>query len=166
MSSVLGPVVASQALGTAKAVMKRQKRHILIVDDFKDTREMYEHSLSHRGFRVAVACDGQEALDKAFELQPDLIVMDLSMPVMNGWQATRRLKADERSKHIPIVMLTASPLGGLTPALVEAGFEAVLIKPCLPDDMVAEIRRVLKAHGKQDASSASGITPGSAESPD
>ena len=125
--------------------MKSGKEHILIVDDFKDTRELYGCFLPLRGFRVSLGSNGQEALDTAFADPPDLIIMDLSMPVMNGWEATRRLKADPRTKHIPVVMLTATPMNGLTPMLVEAGFDAVLVKPCMPDEVVTEIRRALDA---------------------
>ena len=127
--------------------------HMLVVDDFSDALVMCRLFLSLRGVRVTLASDGQEAIDKAAQHRPHLIHMDLSLPVVSGWEATRRLKADERTKHIPIVMLTASPLSGLTPALAEAGFEAVLIKPCLPDQMVAEIVRILEAgRSKNDAS--------------
>lgn len=125
--------------------MKSGEEHVLIVDDFKDTRELYGCFLPLRGFPVSLASNGQEALDVAFADPPDLIIMDLSMPVMNGWEATRRLKADPRTRHVPVVMLTATPMNGLTPMLVEAGFDAVLVKPCMPDEVVAEIRRVLDA---------------------
>jgi two-component system cell cycle response regulator DivK len=122
--------------------MPNEKRHIMLVDDFKDTRDMYAYFLSKEGFRVTLASDGQEALEKAVQLQPDLIIMDLSLPVISGWEVTRRLKADEKTCHIPIVTLSAYGEG--FEAVV--GCEGSLTKPCLPNVMVAEITRVLENH--------------------
>ena len=115
--------------------------HVLIVDDFKDNREMYEYFLSEKGFRVSLAANGQEAVDKTFELRPDLVVMDLSLPVMSGIEATRRIKADERTRHIPVVILSGHEISGLAD---EVGCEGVLVKPCLPTILIAEISRILK----------------------
>jgi len=117
-----------------------ETKHILLVDDFKDNRELYEYFLSRKGFRVTLASDGQEALDKAFAFSPDVVVLDLSLPVLNGWEVTRRLKADERTKHIPIVVLSAYDYSSAT---AEIGCQGFLVKPCLPDTMIAEIGRVL-----------------------
>jgi len=114
--------------------------HILVVDDFKDNRDLFEYFLSRQGFRVTLASDGQDALDKAFELQPDLVVMDISLPVLSGWEAIRRLKAGEATKHIPVVVLSASDSSGTASDL---GCEGFLLKPCLPGGMIAEILRVL-----------------------
>jgi len=129
--------------------------HILLVDDFKDNRDLYEYFLSRKGSRVTLASDGQEALDKAFELQPDLVVMDLSLPVLNGWEATRRLKADERTRHIPVVILSGHDLSSATADLDCAGF---LLKPCLPDTMIAKIGRVLDKQAKSGSAAASAGT--------
>jgi two-component system, cell cycle response regulator DivK len=125
--------------------IQMQTKHILLVDDFKDNRDLYEYFLSRKGFRVTLASDGQEALDKAFEFQPDLVVMDLSLPVISGWEATRQLKADERTKHIPVVVLSAHDFSGATG---EIGCEGFLVKPCLPDNMIGEIVRVLERQAK------------------
>ncbi len=81
---------------------------VLVVDDFADAREMYGEYLKFCGFRVAEAQNGVEAIDKAKRLKPDLILMDLSMPVVDGWEATRRLKADASTKGIPVVALTGT----------------------------------------------------------
>ena len=113
--------------------------HILIVDDFEDSREMYGCLLSEHGFLVACAADGQEGLDKAAQIRPDVILMDLSLPDMDGWEVIRRLKDGEKTKHIPVVLLTAYDL----PPTPMAGCAGVLIKPCRPDKMIAEIRRLL-----------------------
>src|SRR6266700_1392058 len=83
---------------------------VLLVDDFQDNREMYAMYLEHAGMQVAEAGNGHEALDQAFRLLPDLIVMDLSLPGIDGWEATRRLKADERTKKMkPAVVETRRP---------------------------------------------------------
>jgi CheY-like chemotaxis protein len=113
--------------------------HILIVDDFADSREMYGYLLSEQGFQVASAADGQEGLDKAAQIRPDVILMDLSLPDMDGWEVIRRLKDAEKTKHIPVILLTAYDL----PPTPMAGCAGVLIKPCRPDKMIAEIRRLL-----------------------
>jgi CheY-like chemotaxis protein len=80
---------------------------------------------------------------QAFSLRPDLILMDLSLPGMDGWEATRVLKADERTKHIPVVALTATPWPGASEGARKAGCDSFVTKPCLPDDLVVEVRRML-----------------------
>jgi CheY-like chemotaxis protein len=123
--------------------MEDRKRHVLIVDDYKDSREMYDYFLSGSGFQVTQASDGQEALQKARELQPDLIVMDISLPGMDGWETTRQLRAGERTSKIPVVILTAYDLVGGVPE----EFQGFLTKPCLPERMISEITRVLDSRG-------------------
>jgi CheY-like chemotaxis protein len=104
---------------------------------------MYVQYLNFAGYRVAEASNGHEALEQAFAARPDLIVMDLSLPGMDGWEATRRLKADERTRDIPVVALTGHALAGHGKTALEAGCDAFIIKPCLPEDLAAEIRRIL-----------------------
>jgi two-component system cell cycle response regulator DivK len=118
---------------------------VLLVDDFQDNREMYAMYLEHAGLRVAEAGNGHEALDQAFSLLPDLIVMDLSLPGIDGWEATRRLKADERTKRIPVVALTSHALEGYSEGARAAGCDAFVTKPCLPEQLLNEIRKVLAA---------------------
>lgn len=118
---------------------------ILVVDDYQDAREMYAEYLQFSGFRVAEARNGNEAVSQAFALRPDLILMDLSLPGMDGWEATRLLKADERTRHIPIVALTGHALAGASEGARRAGCDAFVTKPCLPDDLVVEVRRMLGA---------------------
>ena len=116
---------------------------ILVVDDYQDAREMYAEYLQYSGFRVAEAKNGNEAVAQARSLKPDLILMDLSLPGMDGWEATRRLKADEATKHIPIVALTGHALAGASEGARKAGCDSFVTKPCLPDDLVVEVRRML-----------------------
>jgi two-component system cell cycle response regulator DivK len=116
---------------------------ILVVDDYEDAREMYAEYLRFCGFRVAEARNGNEALEQAFTLMPDLILMDLSLPGMDGWEATRQLKADERTRQIPVVALTGHALAGASEGAKKAGCDSFVTKPCLPDDLVVEVRRML-----------------------
>ena len=122
---------------------------ILVVDDYDDAREMYAEYLVFCGFRIAEARNGNEALEQAFALKPDLILMDLSLPGMDGWEATRQLKADDRTKNIPVVALTGHALAGASEGAKRAGCDSFVTKPCLPDDLVVEVRRMLGVSSKQ-----------------
>lgn len=116
---------------------------VLLVDDYPDAREMYSEYLQFSGFDVVEAANGMEALQRATDDAPDIILMDLSLPVMDGWEATRRLKADARTAQIPVVALTGHALAGISDGAKQAGCDAFVTKPCLPEDLVREIRRVL-----------------------
>ena len=116
---------------------------MLVVEDYQDAREMYSAYLQFSGYRVEEATNGLEAIEKAIELTPDIILMDLALPKVDGWEATKRLKSDPRTKHIPIVALTGHALAGFAEGAREAGCDAFVTKPCLPDALVAEIRRML-----------------------
>ncbi len=118
---------------------------VLIVDDVQDNRTIYVLFLRFSGFRVTEAENGEEAVDKATSLLPDVIVMDLSLPVMDGWEATRRLKRDPRTKKIPVIVLTGHALPEHAQAAREAGCDLVITKPCLPDQLLETIRRILDA---------------------
>ncbi len=118
---------------------------VLVVDDYQDAREMCCEYLTYCGFKVAEARNGQEAVDKAAELLPDVILMDLSLPGMDGWEATRRLKADGKTKKIPVIALTGHALAGHSEGAQAAGCDAFITKPCMPDKLVAEVRRMLDA---------------------
>jgi two-component system, cell cycle response regulator DivK len=120
---------------------------VLVVDDFQDNREMYAEYLLFSGFRVIEAKNGQEAIEQAFAQQPDVIIMDLSLPVMDGWEATRQLKADDRTRTIPVIALTGHALHGHSKGAFDAGCDAFVAKPCLPDQLVMEIRRMLAPGG-------------------
>ena len=122
---------------------------VLVVEDYQDAREMYAAYLQFSGFRVAEATNGLEAIEKTLELLPDIILMDLALPKMDGWEATRRLKSDERTKHIPIVALTGHALPGHSEGARQAGCDAFVTKPCLPDALVAEVQRMLQQSGSR-----------------
>lgn len=125
-------------------LMTEQQPLVLVVDDYQDAREMYAEYLSFSGFRVVEAGTGTEAVEKALALRPDVILMDLSLPGMDGWAATRQLKSDERTKAIPVVALTGHALAGASEGARLAGCDAFVTKPCLPDELVVEIRRMLR----------------------
>jgi CheY-like chemotaxis protein len=120
---------------------------ILVVDDFSDNREMYAEYLRYAGFRVEEATNGREALDKAAQTMPDAIVMDLSLPEMDGWEATRRLKANPDTKHIRIIAVTGHALKGHNRSALDAGCDAFVTKPCLPEELVRHLRQLLEAPG-------------------
>jgi CheY-like chemotaxis protein len=116
---------------------------VLLVDDDEDSRFLYaEFLVDVSGFRVVEAGDGQRAVDMAIELKPDVVVMDVSLPVLDGRAARRALRSDPRTTAIPVVALTGfSEVGGANDPATR--FEAVLVKPCLPDALAQAIRSLL-----------------------
>ena len=116
---------------------------VLVVDDYDDAREMYAESLLVSGFRVAEAADGAQAVELARSLSPDVILMDLSLPGVDGWEATRQLKADARTQHIPVVALTGHALSSAIDAAREAGCDRFVVKPALPEVVIDEVRRAI-----------------------
>lgn len=120
---------------------------VLVVDDFHDNREMYTQYLAFAGYRVAEAVDGEDALAKARALVPDVIVMDLSLPRLDGWEATRRLKQDPLTSAIPVIALTGHAMGGHAKGALDAGCDAFVTKPCVPSDLEARVRELLARAG-------------------
>lgn len=117
---------------------------VLVVDDYEDSRQMSVEFLSFSGFRVAEAKDGLEAVAKAIELRPDVILMDYSLPGIDGWEATRRIRADAGSGSVRIVGLTGYGEAEELARAKEAGCDAFITKPCPPDKLVAEIQKLVK----------------------
>ena len=111
-------------------------RTILLADDHEDNRLALLTVLEREGYRTLGAANGQQAVEVAREHLPDLILMDLAMPVMDGRQAMLQLRADERTARIPIVVLTAMALSVDRDRLVAEGFDGLLIKPCMPPHLV------------------------------
>lgn len=116
---------------------------ILVVEDYDDAREMYVEYLTFTGFRVESATNGLEAIEMTQRLRPDLVLMDLALPKLDGWEATRRLKSDPATARIPVIALTGHALAGHAERAREAGCDSFITKPCVPDELVAEISRVL-----------------------
>ena len=137
---------------------------VLVVEDYADAREMYAEFLRFMGFRVAEARNGEEALARALELVPDVVLMDLALPLMDGWEATKRLRNDPQTANVIIVALTGHALAGHAEGARRAGCDAFVTKPCLPDDLVEVIRGLLEVR-RRDAkrtTSAAGATKSNA----
>lgn len=115
---------------------------VLVVDDYKDTRELYAEYIRMSGIDVETAADGFEGIEKAIILRPDVIVMDLSMPYLDGFETVRVLRGHERTRQIPVLALTGTMLESEGRAR-EEGFAAFLRKPCLPQYLLHELRRFL-----------------------
>ena len=118
---------------------------ILLVEDDADNQEIYRIILAHHGYEVLQAYDGGLGVEMARAHGPDLILMDLTMPVLDGLQATRMLKADPATAAIPVVALTASTLGEDVAEAAAAGCDGFLAKPVEPQRVAAEVRRILES---------------------
>jgi two-component system, cell cycle response regulator DivK len=123
--------------------MSRSKPKVLVVDDFEAGRDLSAEYLTFRGYQVETADDGAMAIEKAREFLPDAILMDLSLPEIDGWEATRRLRADDRTKDIKIIALTAHALESEKERALEAGCDEVVTKPVVPRDLEEVVRRQL-----------------------
>jgi len=116
---------------------------VLIADDTFDTRELYDMYLTQCGFAVLTVTDGEAAVQTALESRPDVIVLDFSMPSVDGIAATKRIKEHALTRHIPVIFFTAFPHQAAQRGALEAGAAVFLTKPCLPKDLEATIRRLL-----------------------
>ncbi len=116
---------------------------ILVVEDNAMNRDMLLRRLARHGFSLAQAADGRQALAEAAERPPDLILMDLSLPELDGWEATRRLKADPATRHIPVIALTAHAMAGDQQAALAAGCDDYDTKPIEFARLLAKIERWL-----------------------
>ena len=117
---------------------------VLVVDDYADGRELVVDVLTAAGIKTAEAADGESALEAATELLPDVVLMDVSMPGMDGWEITQRLKANERTARIPVLMLTAHALPEHAARAREVGSEGFITKPVLPVDLLAAVKKALE----------------------
>lgn len=118
-------------------------RTVLIVEDNDDNRAIYSTYLAHFGLRVLEAIDGEQGLALARDATPDIILMDVSIPVVDGLEATRRLKADPATAGIPVIILTAHALASDRKLAFEAGADGYLAKPAEPRAVMAEVNRIL-----------------------
>lgn len=119
------------------------QRTVLVVDDEPNILRLVAFSLSSAGFRVLQASDAVTAIDLAREQGPDLVLMDVMMPAMSGLEAVQRLRADETTSDIPVVMLSARSQGYEQQAGMDAGAMRYICKPFTPKDLVAAVREVL-----------------------
>ena len=118
--------------------------NILIADDYEDNRELLRLMLEAAGYRIREARDGRECVSMAMEELPDLFLIDISMPVLDGWGTLRELRARERTRRIPCVAITAFSGSDRLPRL-ENGFDAYLSKPFRTKDLLATVERLLAA---------------------
>ena len=117
---------------------------VLLVEDDRDGRLMYAEWLQQAGFRVEQAHNGLQALERAFDVLPAAVVTDLNIPGIDGYELTRRLKADERTTRIPIIAVTGyAPFTQDPSRAARAGCDAIIPKPCLPEDLESTIRSLL-----------------------
>jgi two-component system, cell cycle response regulator DivK len=116
---------------------------ILYVEDNEDNVYMLKRRLERAGFEVIVASDGEQGLAVARDQRPDLILMDLSLPVLDGWQATRRLKDSEETRTIPVIALSAHAMPGDREKALEAGCDEYAAKPVKLPGLLAKIRALL-----------------------
>ncbi len=119
-------------------------KRILVVEDDADNRRIVVKVLTVEGYEVLEATDGRSALATARTEHPDLIIMDLAMPGLDGWQAATQLKADPRVADIPIIALTAFAMRGDEERAREAGCDGYLSKPCRPQTIREVVRRYLR----------------------
>ena len=118
-------------------------KRILVVEDQEDNRQILRDLLSNSGFEMIEAEDGEQALVQAAKHRPDLILMDIQLPIMDGYEATRRLKADAELKSIPIIVVTSYALSGDEDKARAAGCDAYVAKPYSPRALLAKIREYL-----------------------
>ena len=116
---------------------------ILIVEDNEMNRDMLSRRLERKGFDVVMAEDGQKGVNMSKSENPDLILMDLSLPIMDGWQATTTIKADEETKRIPIIVLTAHAMAGDREKALEAGADEYDTKPIEFKRLLSKIKDFL-----------------------
>jgi len=116
---------------------------ILLVEDNEMNLDMLSRRLERRGYDVIIAVDGAQGVDMAQSDSPDLILMDMSLPVMDGWEATRRLKADGNTQHIPIIALTAHAIAGDRERCLAAGCDEYESKPVKFPRLLAKIQEML-----------------------
>ncbi len=132
-------------------------KRVLLVEDNEMNRDMLSRRLQRRGYEVICAADGEQALRLAPQVQPAIILMDLSLPGIDGWETTRRMKADPRLRHIPIIALTAHAMPEEEQSAREAGCDDFDVKPIELPRLLEKMERLL--------TKASSQTPSSSETP-
>jgi len=122
-----------------------QMTKVLVVEDNEMNRDMLSRRLTRRGFQVIFAVDGQQGVDLARSERPDIILMDMSLPVMDGWEATRRVKSDDATRGVPVIGLTAHAMAGDREKAIEAGCDDYDTKPVELERLIGKMERLLGA---------------------
>ena len=118
---------------------------VLLVEDNEMNRDILSRRLSRRGYVVVFAMDGQQGVEMARSEKPDIILMDMSLPVMDGWEATRRIKSDDAMRNAPVIGLTAHAMSGDREKALKAGCDDYDTKPVELDRLIEKIERLLGA---------------------
>jgi CheY-like chemotaxis protein len=118
---------------------------VLVVEDNEMNRDMLSRRLTRRGFQVIFAVDGQQGVDLARSERPDIILMDMSLPVMDGWEATRRVKSSDATRRVPVIGLTAHAMAGDREKAIEAGCDDYDTKPVELERLIGKMERLLGA---------------------
>jgi two-component system, cell cycle response regulator DivK len=121
---------------------------LLLVEDNEMNRDMLSRRLIRRGYEVAIAVDGDEGVTMAQSEKPDLVLMDMSLPVIDGWEATRRIKSSEETRHLPIIGLTAHAMAGDREKALEAGCDDYDTKPIELERLIGKIEALLPSGAK------------------
>lgn len=127
-----------------KVAHETQRKTVLLVEDDDDTRYVYQLMLERGGFRVVTAVAGDEGLRTAARELPDLVLMDISIPEVDGWTAIRRLRDDDRTRDIPVIVVTAHAFPEDRQMAEEVGCDGFLTKPCRPPELLDEVQRLVK----------------------
>jgi len=125
-------------------IAKGLPKKILVVDDNQDSRELVVKVLKNKGYVLVEAVDGEEAVEKAVAEKPDLILLDISIPKLNGYEVTRVLKSREESKDIPVVALTAHAMKGDRAKALEVGCEGYITKPINVRELPAQVKSFIR----------------------
>lgn len=121
--------------------------HILVAEDERDIRELINFTLMFAGHKVTQAANGAEALELALQVKPDLVMMDVRMPKMTGYEACRQMKQHEEIRHVPVVFLSAKGQDEEVQTGIEAGAEAYILKPFAPEELTRRIADILSKNG-------------------
>ena len=121
---------------------------LLLVEDNEMNRDMLSRRLIRRGYEVAIAVDGDQGLTMAQSEKPDLVLMDMSLPVIDGWEATRRIKSSEETRHLPVIGLTAHAMAGDREKALEAGCDDYDTKPIELERLIGKIEALLLGAAK------------------
>jgi CheY-like chemotaxis protein len=123
---------------------RRRRPRVLVVDDTADVRDLYAEYFDAVGIGAVTAQDGAAGFTAAVHHRPDVIVMDLSMPRVDGIAAIKHLKSDRRTSGMPVILLTGYPYKAIERGALEAGADVFLTKPCLPEDLEQHVRRLIE----------------------